>query len=213
MNTDRPTDTNVSLASEEQLDEVRAVFDKALTRLFRGMNPERAQSFITNKEALSSVLGSIDLPLVVNKGVFHIYHEIPLEKTFTDGTMKVIRLDNVHPMLDLCAHSNNTTVAVIKIFQDGVFSNLIDKIHSIGFNTGCLRSVLYASMRLINIGQWMGDTKIITPYQISGKDFLYFVFEREEGKTLGYCLSMKSFPADQSFKVDNHLFVGVKNAD
>ena len=213
MNTDRPTSVNVSLASEEQLDEVRAVFDKALTRLFRDMSSERAQGLITNREALSSVVKSIDFPLVVSKVVFEIDHNIPLERTLSEELMKAIELKDVHTKLDLCFnHHRNTTVAVIKIFQDGIFANLIDKIHSIGFNTGCLRSVLY-SMHLSTVGQWASDIKIICPYQMSGKAFLYFVLERVDGKFYRYRLSMKSFPANEPFQLSNHLFVGVKSAN
>ncbi|MFA5935172.1 MAG: hypothetical protein WC827_04800 [Candidatus Paceibacterota bacterium] len=214
MNTDRPTDINVSLASEEQRDEVRAVFDKALTRLFKEMNPERAQSFITNKEALSFAVKSLDFPLVINKAVFQIDHNISLKETLSCGAVEAaIEFDKVSDTMDLCPNHEATTVSIIKVFQNETLADINSRIHSIGYNTGCLRSVLFAGMHLVNIGQWVKNVKIITPYQISGKDFLCFVYEGIEGKFCRYRLSMKAFSANQVFQVDKYLFVGVKSPD
>ncbi len=211
MNTDRPTG-DVVLVSAEQQDEVRAVFDKVLTILFKDMSPEKAQSLITSKEALLSVLRIVDFPLVVEKKVFHDIHNPSLDVVFNPELVKTVRIDENLPF-ELCVRHHKTMVAVMKVFKKERLLDINRRILSIGFNTGCLRSVLFAGLYLVNMGFWIKCNRLITPFMVSGDIFQYFVFEKLEGEFCRFHLSMETIPVGQDFEIEDTLFVGFKEVE
>jgi hypothetical protein len=211
MNTDRPTG-DVVLVSAEQQDEVRAVFDKVLTILFKDMGPEKAQSLITNKEALLSVLRIVDFPLIIEKKVFHDIHNPSFNWMLSPELKEAVEIDENLP-LELCVRHHKTMIAVMKVFKKERLLDINGRILSIGFNTGCSRSLLFAGLFLINMGFWIKCKKLVTPFIVSGDIFQYFLFEKIEGKFCRFRLSMETIPAGQDFEIEDTLFVGFKKAD
>ena len=202
-----PRETNE--VGEEQKDETRFAWLRILTKLMRFKSREELQAFITNPDALLSLLNRTKFPLVKDKLTCYIDYDISVEKI----PGNILRLNDSLKDLNRCAPitrggKQKAEIAVMQLFQSGPLEQIREQMKLIGYSPGTITDIVYA-VRNLTIGTFQ-KTMVCSPFAVFGDGSVGFLCA---GGSIGQALTLFSSLDDGIFDVKDKLFVGVKFLD